>query len=62
MRMLEVLGQQSNLSAVVGVMRDLPVDGLHHRVGLSADCDGAAQVPFGQGLKRAEQSGPSLFP
>src|SRR5512135_3600032 len=46
-----VLGQEDDLPDVVGVVRGRAMDGLHHRVFLSADGDRARQV---FGLERGE--------
>ena len=42
--MLEVLGEEHNLSAMVGVMRHLAIDGLHHRMGFAANGHGSLQI------------------
>ena len=45
---LQMLGQKDDLAAVVRIVRDLPVDGLHHGMRFTADGDGAAR-----GLRRS---------
>jgi len=44
----EMLGGENDLADVVRVVRDLPVDRLHHRMRFGADRDGALQVRVGQ--------------
>src|SRR5579859_47781 len=44
----EVFGEKHNLAGVMCVVPDLAIDGLHHRVRLSADRDRAAEVRVGQ--------------
>ena len=41
---LQVLRQEHDLAAVIGVMCDLTIDGLHHRVRLSANHDCAVNI------------------
>src|SRR5579863_1970261 len=53
--MVQVLGQQHNLSAVIGVVGKLAVDGLHDRMRLAADGHGARQIIVGERLKRGKQ-------
>ena len=50
----KVLGQHYDLAHVIGIVRHLPVDRLHHRVGLAANGDGMPEVVFRERLKRAE--------
>lgn len=42
----KMLGQESDLADVVGVMRYLAIDGLHHGMRLRANIDGASQIGF----------------
>src|SRR5258706_16327310 len=51
--MLEVLGQEHNLSTVVGVMSNLAIDGLHQRMGLSTNGHRPLQILLGQCLQRS---------
>ena len=58
--MLEMLSQEHNLPNVVGVVSDLPVDGLHHGVRLSANEDGPTHVGIGKRSESAKYAVPSM--
>src|ERR1700690_653277 len=57
-----VFGQENDLSAVVGVVRDLAVDGLHHRMRLAANGDGGSDVSVGKRRERIEYFLPAVIP
>jgi len=57
-----VLGQKNNLPAVIAVMRHLPVDGLHHRMRLTANRHCPRQVGLSQRLQRAKHAVPTSLP
>src|SRR5579875_2530434 len=58
----EVLGQQHDLANMIWIVRQLAIDGLQHRMRLTANGDLAAQVVLLQWLQRGKHAGPSLFP
>jgi len=41
-----MLGEENNLPAMVRVVRDLTIGGLHHGVGFAANSDGPLQIFF----------------
>src|SRR5271165_2145988 len=59
---LQMLGQKDNLSAVIRIMSQLPVDRLHHRVRFSADRHPPLQIGIRQWLQRAEYHAPTGLP
>lgn len=56
-----MLGEEYDLSAMVGVVSDLAVDRLQHRVRFGADVYGSAQIVRLQGADRGKYVVPSLF-
>src|SRR5208283_582787 len=58
----EVLGEKRDLPDVVGVMRHLPVDGLHHGVGLGANVNGARKIGIAEPRQRVKQTFPAALP
>jgi hypothetical protein len=50
----EVFREKNNLPDMVSIVRDLSIDRLHHGMRLSANCDGARQICFGERLERVE--------
>jgi len=57
-----MLGQHDDLPDVVGIVRQLPVDGLHHRVILAADGHRAYQIDLAQRTQRAPHAIPTFLP
>ena len=57
-----MLRQINNLAHVIGVVRELTIDGLHDRVILAANSDGAHQIVRRQRPNRVERAAPTLFP
>src|SRR3979411_861878 len=58
----KMFGQENDLSGVLGIVRDLPIDSLHDRMGLAANRDPAHD---GLGRERSdgrEQPRPAFFP
>ena len=51
-----MFGEQNDLAAVVAVVRDLTVDGLHHGVRFAANGDGAHEVGIGERFERGEKA------
>jgi len=58
----EMAREKNNLPDVVGVVRDLAVDGLRHGMRLGANRYGPGQVRVSQWLKRIEEILPAAFP
>jgi hypothetical protein len=59
---LEVLGQKHNLSAMVGVMSNLTIDGLRDRMEFSANGYRPVQIVLREWFQRSENTLPALFP
>src|SRR5262245_58222945 len=59
---LEVFGEIDDLSDVIRVMRNLTVDGLHHRVVLAANLNGSHELLRRQRLNRFEDALPAFVP
>src|SRR5579864_118539 len=59
---LEVFGEQDDLAAVVGVMRELARDGLHHGMGLAANGCGTHEFGVRERRESAKHEFPGLFP
>src|SRR5579872_1945861 len=59
---LKMFGEKDDLTAMIRVMRNLAVDGLHDRVGFAADGDGSDEIGIGKRLQRLENAVPALFP
>jgi hypothetical protein len=57
-----MLRQKNDLAYMVRVMRDLAVDGLHHRMRFVADGYGPAKVRVGEWQQRIEHILPAAFP
>src|SRR6185369_15994054 len=58
----KVFGQKQYLSGMMRVMRDLPIDCLHHRVRLATHCNGLVDILGLQRLDRVEHDLPTVFP
>src|SRR5579859_4855098 len=57
-----VLGDVDNLSDVVGIVGELPINGLQNAVRLASNKDGAFKIGIGERRKRCKQSGPTGLP
>jgi hypothetical protein len=57
-----MLSEEHDLPAVVGIVRDLAIDGLHHRVRLSPYFHFAVEVYVAQRFKGSKDTAPSLIP
>src|SRR5258708_31274997 len=51
-----------DLTHMMGIMGQLPVDRVNGEERLMADMDGLQQIFFFQGSERIQQAGPTLFP
>jgi len=60
--MPEVLGEEHDLPAMVRVMRNLAIDGLHYGVGFAANGHGPLQIWLRERLECGKHMLPSLFP
>ena len=49
--MLQVLGQEDDLSAMAGIVRNLAVDRLHNRMRLASDSYGVVEIRFFERLE-----------
>ena len=58
----EMLGEKQNLADVMGIMRDLAVDGLHHGVRLGANRHRSREVGLRERFERIEDIFPAAFP
>src|SRR5579859_2566212 len=58
----KMLGKKQNLADVMGVMRNLPIDGLHHGVWFRANRNGSRKVGLGQRFERVENVFPAALP
>lgn len=58
----EMFRQQHNLSYMVGIVRQLPVDGLQHRVRFAPNGYRAGQIVVGKGRQGSAEAGPALPP
>ena len=57
-----MLGQKNNLPDVLGIMRDLAIDGLQNGMRLAADGYGAHHIFGLESVDRGENAGPAFFP
>jgi hypothetical protein len=60
--MREVLCQENDLTAMIRIVANLPVNGLHHGMRLAPDGDCTPEVGVGERLERAEEATPTLIP
>lgn len=51
-----MFGEENDLSAVVAVVRDLAVDGLHDGVRFTANSDSAGEVGIGEWVESGEET------
>jgi uncharacterized protein (DUF433 family) len=58
----QVFGKKYDLTDVIGVVAELSMDRLRHRVSLAPNGDAAGEVGVGQGLERAEHTAPAVVP
>ena len=58
----EMFCQHDYLPNVEGVVRYLPIDGLHHGVRFAADSYRAAQIGIRERLQRLKYQLPTVFP
>jgi len=59
---LEMFRQNDNLAAVIGVMRNLSIDGLQNRMRFTTNRNCAAQVRVCECIQRGKQTLPTVFP
>jgi hypothetical protein len=62
LRGLQMLRQENNLSAMIGIVRNLTINRLHHRVRLPADLHRPVNVAIREWLKSGKNLLPSLLP
>lgn len=58
----EMLGKEHNLSDVVGIMADLAIDSLHHRMRFRANGDGSSEIRIGERIQGIETDFPARLP
>lgn len=51
-----MFGEENDLSAVVAVVCDLAVDGLHDGVRFTANVDGSGEIGVGKRVERGEEA------
>lgn len=57
-----MLGEKYNLTDMIGIVRELPVDGLQHGVRFTTDGDGALHIFWAQRFDGREYERPARFP